>query len=405
MHKVARVLTLASLTVLALGAGLGNGFASTATVAIDTTLHPATLTVQPGTSVTWVNNDDERHRVRSKEGPVEWDSNDLEPGDSYTFTFTVEGSYPYIDERDDENTAYHGTVVVAAPSGGGGGTGGGTGGGGGGTGGGTAPAPSSAAVRIFDKSFIPDTVTIATGGTVTWSNDDDDSHTVNASAGGFASGTMNQGEKFSLRFSSAGTFSYFCAFHSDMKGTVRVQTASGTVPPPKAAAGGAGGSTSAAAAPVAAAPGQSGVSIVDFAFTPPTVRIRAGDTVAWANRGLAPHTVSAKDGSFDSGILEPGATFRRVFAKEGSFTYACALHPNMTGTVLVGAEGPAPDMSPPAAAAQPTPSGSVTANGSRGAASAQQVGGLGTGTFLGVVLGIPAILLVGSTIYLWRTSP
>jgi len=400
MHKVARVLTLASLTVIALVAGLGVGFAATATVTIDTTLHPATLTVQPGTSVTWVNNDHERHRMRSRNGPVEWDSNDLEPGDTYTFTFTVEGSYPYLDERDDENPAYHGAVVVTAPSGGG------TGGGGGGTGGGTAPAPSSAAVRIFDKSFIPGTVTIATGGTVTWSNDDDTAHTVNASAGGFASGTMSEGEKFSRKFNSAGTFNYFCALHSDMKGTVRVQSASGTVPPPKAATGGAGGSTPAAAAPVMSAPGQSGVSIVDFAFTPPTVRIRAGDTVAWANQGQEPHTVTAKDGSFDSGILEPGATFRRVFAKEGSLTYACDLHPNMAGTVLVGAAVRAAESSPPTApAAQTPPSGSLTASGSGGAASAQQGGGLGTGTFLGVVLGIPAVLLVGSTIYLWRTSP
>jgi plastocyanin len=384
MHKVARVLTLASLTVLALGTGLGVGFAATATVSIDTTLHPATLTVQSGTSVTWVNNDDERHRMRSKEGPVEWDSNDL--------------------ERDDENPSYHGTVVVTAPSGGGG-TGGGTGGGGGSTGG-SAPAPSSAAVRIFDKNFIPGTVTIATGGTVTWSNDDDTAHTVNASAGGFASGTMSQGEKFSRKFSSAGTFNYFCAFHSDMQATVRVQSASGTVPPPKAATGGTGGSASAAAAAPATAPGQSGVSIVDFAFTPPTVRIRAGDTVAWANRGRAPHTVTSRDGSFDSGILEPGATFRRVFAKEGSFAYVCAVHPNMTGTVLVGSAARPAEPSPtPTAATQTPSSGSPTLSGSGRVSSAQQGGGLGTGTFLGVVLGIPGALLAGSTIYLWRTSP
>ncbi len=403
MHKVARVLTLASLTVLAVGAGLGVGFAATATVTIDTTLHPTTLTVQSGTSVTWVNNDDERHRMRSRNGPVEWDSNDLEPGDTYTFTFTVEGSYPYLDERDDENPAYHGTVVVTAPSGGGGG---GSGGGTGGETGGGVPAPSSAAVRIFDKNFIPGTVTIATGGTVTWSNDDDTAHTVNASAGGFASGTMSQGEKFSRKFASAGTFNYFCAFHSDMRATVRVQSASGTVPPPKAAAGGTGGAASAAAAAPATAPGQSGVSIVDFAFTPPTVRIRAGDTVAWANRGQAPHTVTSRDGSFDSGILEPGATFRRVFAKEGSFAYACAVHPNMTGTVLVGAAARPAESSPPTAAATQTPPrGSLTARGSAGVASALQGGGLGSGTFLGVVLGIPGVLLAGSTIYLRRTSP
>jgi plastocyanin len=258
-------------------------------------------------------------------------------------------------------------------------------------------------VRIFDKSFIPGTVTIATGGTVTWSNDDDTAHTVNASAGGFASGSMSQSEKFSRKFTAAGTFNYFCAFHSDMKATVRVQSVSGTVPAPKPAAGGTGASASAAPA---TAPGQSGVSILDFVFTPPTVRISAGVTVVWAIRGQAPHTVTSKDGSFDSGILAPGATFRRVFPKEGSYAYACALHPNMTGTVLVGAASRAAvSPSPTAAATQRPSSQSLATAGGTGQASGARQGGLGTGTFLGVVLGIPGVLLIGSTIYLWRTNP
>lgn len=399
MSKLARVLTLAVVSVLAIGGGAGIGRAATKTVTIDSTLHPTTLTIQPGDAVTWVNADSERHRMRSREGPVEWDSNDIEPGEHYTFTFTVSGTYPYLDERDDENTAYHGTIVVAS-SGGGSGGGGGAGGGTGGGGGGAVQAPSSAAVRIVDKTFTPGTVTIATGGTVSWSNDDDQSHTVNASAGGFASGTLSPGGKYSRTFTAAGTFGYFCAIHPDMKGSVRVQTASGTVPPPKPATGGTSAAAQAAAPVPVAKPGQSGVSIVDFAFTPPTVSVKAGDAVVWANRGAAPHTVTAKDGSFESGMIQPGSTFRRVFAKEGTYAYVCSFHPNMTGTVLVGSAA--------AAAASPaTTEASPAATASGAAAPAlrpaqEKSSSLGVGAVLGIVLGIPSLLFVGATVLLRR---
>jgi hypothetical protein len=49
--------------------------------------------------------------------------------------------------------------------------------------------------------------------------------------------------------------------------------------------------------------------------------------------------VTAADGSFDSGILEPGAVFTRTFDEIGSFDYSCVVHPSMTGTVTVVASG------------------------------------------------------------------
>ena len=57
-----------------------------AVVRITDRLEPAQLEVSPGTTVTWRNEDDERHRVRSREGPVEFDSGNLEPGEGFTFT-------------------------------------------------------------------------------------------------------------------------------------------------------------------------------------------------------------------------------------------------------------------------------------------------------------------------------
>ena len=82
------------------------------TVVIGDGVEPASLEVAAGTVVTWRNEDDDRHRLRSREGPVEFDSGDLEPGEAFSYTFQVEGSYPYLDERDDEASDYFGTVVV-----------------------------------------------------------------------------------------------------------------------------------------------------------------------------------------------------------------------------------------------------------------------------------------------------
>ena len=55
----------------------------------------------------------------------------------------------------------------------------------------------------------------------------------------------------------------------------------------------------------------------------------------WTNAGVAPHTVSAKDGSFGSEMLAAGASFEQTFTTPGSYAYLCQVHPEMTGTVVV----------------------------------------------------------------------
>ena len=84
-----------------------------------------------------------------------------------------------------------------------------------------------------------------------------------------------------------------------------------------------------------AAQESAAVSIVDFAFQPASVELATGGTVTWTNTGQAPHTVTADDGSFDSGTLSPGATFSQTFGTAGTFTYACAFHPSMMATITV----------------------------------------------------------------------
>jgi len=77
------------------------------------------------------------------------------------------------------------------------------------------------------------------------------------------------------------------------------------------------------------------VTILNFAFDPPSITVNAGDIVTWVNEDGAPHTIVADDGSFDSGELAQGASFPFTFATAGTVPYHCGIHPQMTGTVVV----------------------------------------------------------------------
>ena len=77
------------------------------------------------------------------------------------------------------------------------------------------------------------------------------------------------------------------------------------------------------------------VHMHNFAFAPATVHIKAGDTVEWINDDDDAHTVDSTDKSFTSGGLDTHDKYLHAFAKAGSFTYFCALHPYMKGTVIV----------------------------------------------------------------------
>lgn len=88
------------------------------------------------------------------------------------------------------------------------------------------PAPTAEvrAISIHDLSFDPETVTVRVGTTVTWTNDDPMAHTVTAdTAGLFASKQFFTGETFRYTFTKAGTYTYHCAVHPSMKGTIIVQ--------------------------------------------------------------------------------------------------------------------------------------------------------------------------------------
>ncbi len=109
------------------------------------------------------------------------------------------------------------------------------------------------------------------------------------------------------------------------------------------------------------------VTIQNFAFAPVTLTITAGDTVTWQNADPTAHTAtSTVPGQFDTTAIAPGTSSRPIaFAQAGTFAYHCAIHPGMTGTIIVlAAATPIPTPrppTPPPPTAPPTPSPATTA--------------------------------------------
>jgi plastocyanin len=92
------------------------------------------------------------------------------------------------------------------------------------------------------------------------------------------------------------------------------------------------------------------VTITDFQFTPKDVQINAGDTVVWTQGSTDPmHTVTASDGSFDSGAIfkTQGTTYQRTFSTAGvTVNYFCRAHYatyGMAGSIKVGSNAPPPN--------------------------------------------------------------
>jgi len=81
------------------------------------------------------------------------------------------------------------------------------------------------------------------------------------------------------------------------------------------------------------APGE--VNMAGSAFAPGDVQLKVGDTITFVNDDEIAHTATADDGTFDSGTMEPGATFDFTAEKAGTISYLCEFHPGMTGTITV----------------------------------------------------------------------
>ena len=82
------------------------------------------------------------------------------------------------------------------------------------------------------------------------------------------------------------------------------------------------------------APLANSVSIKGMAFSNASLTITAGASVKWTNNDSYSHTVTADDGSFDSGSIAPGSTYSHTFPVAGTYNYHCSIHPSMKGAIV-----------------------------------------------------------------------
>jgi plastocyanin len=88
--------------------------------------------------------------------------------------------------------------------------------------------------------------------------------------------------------------------------------------------------------PEPATPTRREVEIRGMAFEPAVIRVHVGDTVAWVNQDIVPHTATALgEPAWTTGVLAKNARGTWVPSRGGEFRYRCDLHPDMTGRIIV----------------------------------------------------------------------
>jgi plastocyanin len=86
-----------------------------------------------------------------------------------------------------------------------------------------APAAKTQTVSIKMFAFTPQVLTVTPGTTVTWTNSDEDPHTVTANDKSFHSAALDTDDKFSFTFTKPGDYAYFCSLHPHMTGKIVVK--------------------------------------------------------------------------------------------------------------------------------------------------------------------------------------
>lgn len=91
-----------------------------------------------------------------------------------------------------------------------------------------------------------------------------------------------------------------------------------------------------ALAPPAQAATQA-VMMENYAFSPSTLTVHAGDTITWTNHDQAPHDVTTTSApvAIKSPMLSTGQSFSYTFKTAGTYSYYCSIHPDMRATVTV----------------------------------------------------------------------
>jgi plastocyanin len=191
----------------------------------------------------------------------------------------------------------------------------------------------SKTAKIVDFNFEPGDLKVAVGTKITWTNTGQRPHTVTDRGGTFDTRPISPGKTGSITFSVPGRYAYFCRINpAKMNGVVEVT---------------AGAQASRVNRIQAIDPAREGEKL---RFDPPELEVQAGSTLVVANIGGKPHTLTADDGSFDTGTITPGAEGGRfagtsatlTLPKAGTFPFHCEVHPAaMKGVLTVTGEAAA----------------------------------------------------------------
>ncbi|MBI5287594.1 MAG: cupredoxin family copper-binding protein [Chloroflexi bacterium] len=96
-----------------------------------------------------------------------------------------------------------------------------------------------------------------------------------------------------------------------------------------------GGGTNSSDSPLSVGTKAERIEIRDFAYAPGNLQVPVGAAVTWTNYDDAPHTATAKDGSWDTGILGKSEMKTITFEQVGEYLYYCTVHPSMVARVKV----------------------------------------------------------------------
>lgn len=202
-----------------------------------------------------------------------------------------------------------------------------------------AQAPPETTIQLVGLRAVPDRVEITTGTTVTWVNAEPmdypllgGAHQVVADDGSWTSPRIAAGTRWSRRFDQPGAVRWHSASHPTAAGEIVVT-----------------------GDPILERAAEQEVAITEdnpddpatWGFRPADLAIEPGTTVVWRNNGKSVHTVSADDGSFESGDIAPGATWKHTFDAPGAFAYHCTPHPWMKASLRIvapGTDSPPPPM-------------------------------------------------------------
>ena len=96
-----------------------------------------------------------------------------------------------------------------------------------------------------------------------------------------------------------------------------------------------GGGQDSSLSPVVRGSANETVIIANFAYSPGDLQVPLGAKVTWTNRDSAPHSATASDGSWDTGVLSKGQSATLTFNHAGTYSYYCSVHSSMKAKLVV----------------------------------------------------------------------